>query len=85
MKGIRLYPGKATPELSANKPSVTAALTRVKWQRAVYFCTGTLQTGWYHGSYTAFVPVQGRGLYSFLWPFTVNQWIGEHTHAMDRT
>lgn len=24
------------------------------------------QTGWYHGSITAFVPVLGRGLYSFV-------------------
>ena len=82
MKGIRLYPGKATPELSVFKPSVTAALTRVKWQ-CVH--AAHCKPGGTTEAYTAFVPVQGRRLYSFLWPFTVNQWIGEHTHAMDRT
>ena len=46
----------------------------------LYYILAALQTGWYHGSITAFVPVLGRGLYFFV-ADPASQFYGlENTH-----
>ena len=54
--------GRATPELSVQSRAYLRRQRRHKAAVLLYYILAALQTGWYHGSITAFVPVLGRGL-----------------------
>ena len=54
--------GRAAPELSATSRAYLRRYRRHKAAVLLYYILAALQTGWYHGSITAFVPVLGRGL-----------------------
>lgn len=81
LQGIRRGQGSAAPELPI-KSDVCAALMRGK---AAGVC---LQSGWYHGSYTAFAPVPdgivsvGRGGAVFCFPFASVAAARKHVSAV---
>ena len=58
----RLALVNANLPLTAEPTPELAVADDATGQQLLYFILAALQTGWYHGSITAFVPVLGRGL-----------------------